>query len=144
MVNCLYKRLLVVVFTLLLLPSCALQIISPYDQQTLAQMTLIAKKVDRHFLALHYLTVDERDFSYFKNSYLDIAVELQALNNRQQIRSINELTSRQVDIAMTLWQQHTEQHQKANSLSNFLTNRYRKQYNRLFLAMIKGEAVKNN
>ena len=73
---------------------------------------------------------------------MDIDVELQALKTRQELRALNELTLKQVNITISLFKQDREQHKKQDTISNFLLKRHRKQYNRLFLAMIKGEEAK--
>lgn len=129
-------------YMLLMLPSCTTTLISDYDQNTVEQMELIAKKIDRLYIELGYIPAQERAFDYVESEYLDIEVELQALKTRQQLRPLNELTLKQVDISLSLFLQDRERHKKLDTISDFLIKRYRKQYNRLFIAMIRGEEIK--
>ena len=135
-------RLITLLLIIVLIPSCALQLISDYDQRSLDQMELIAKKVDRLYLQLEYMAANKRDYHRVAASYLDIDVELQALKTRQQLRAINELALTQVEIAISLWKKGRQRHQQINTVTDFFIKRYRKQYNRLYLAMIKGEESK--
>ena len=129
---------------MLLLPSCALQLVSDFDQQSLKQMELVAKKVNRLFIKLSYLSPEQRNYHQVKSSYMDVDVELQALKTRQQLRPLNELTLKQLNIIISLWQQGRDRHKSANTVSDFLLKRHQKQYNRMFVAMIKGEESKKS
>jgi outer membrane biogenesis lipoprotein LolB len=129
-------------FAALLLSGCSMTFISDYDQATMDEMQLINKKIDRFFLRLSYEDPKERTYRKFKKAYLDIEVELHALKTMQVVRAMNELTVKQVDTALNLWQQERTSHQKNNGISDILIKIHRSQYNRLFMAMIKGEASK--
>lgn len=121
---------------------CTLQLVADYDQSTLQQLELVAKKVDRLYVELSYTPEQQRTYQKVTSQYLDIEVSLEALKTRQQLRALNELTLKQVDITISLFRQDRELHKQRNTVSDFLLKRRRKQYNRLFISMIKGEEAK--
>ncbi len=127
---------------LLLLNACAINQISDYDQKSMDQMESVAMKVDYFFTELSYMPKTQRTYESSKSQYIDIDVELNALKLRQQIRTTNELTLKQVEIAQTLWREDRLSHQKKDTISDFIIKRHRKQFNRVFLAMITGEDSK--
>ncbi len=121
---------------------CALQMVSSFDAQTEQQIMDVAKKVDRFYAQLSELPKEKRTFQFSQSVYLNIEVELSALLMRQKVRELNELTTKQVEITQALWLQDKKQHQQANTISDFLIKTRKQQYQRLFLAMIRGEEAK--
>ncbi|NQZ12672.1 MAG: hypothetical protein HRT35_36435 [Algicola sp.] len=116
--------------------------ISDYDQASMDEMQLVNKKIDRLFISMTYADPKDRGYEQFKAAYLDIDVELNALRTMQAVRPMNELTVKQVDILLNLWKQERAGHQKSKGMSNFIIKLHRSQYNRLLMAMIKGESAK--
>jgi len=140
-----WLKILVVIGSLLILSmasGCALQMVSNFDRQTEQQIMDVAKKVDRFYVQLSELSKEKRTFHFSQSTYLNIEVELSALLMRQKVRELNELTTKQVEITQNLWLQDKKQHQQANSISDFLIKTRKQQYQRLFLAMIRGEQAK--
>jgi maltodextrin utilization protein YvdJ len=140
-----WLKVLVVIGSLLILSmasGCALQMVSNFDMQTEQQIMDVAKKVDRFYVQLSELPKEKRTFHFSLSTYLNIEVELSALLMRQKVRELNELTTKQVEITQNLWLQDKKQHQQANSISDFLIKTRKQQYQRLFLAMIRGEQAK--
>ena len=127
---------------LLFLNACAINQISDYDAQSMNQMQLVAKKVDYFYAQVSYLPKANRTYQQSAKQYLEIEVDLNALKLRQQVRSTNELTLKQVEIAQTLWHEDRLSHQKKDTISDFIIKRHRQQFNRVFLAMITGEDSK--
>jgi hypothetical protein len=143
--NNIYKKmsgLLLALFLISMSSGCSVQLIAEQDEVSLQQMEMLAQEVDHFFTQLLYLPAEKRLYQSSKQGYLAIEVKLNALKMRQEVRSMNELTLKQVDIAIKLWTQDRTRHQTQDQFSNFLIKRYRSQYKRLFLAMIKGEEVK--
>ena len=138
----LFTKAIMLSMTLLLLNACAINQVSDYDAQSLNQMQLVAKKVDYFYAQLSYLPKDKRTYQQSAKQYLEVEVDLNALKLRQQIRSTNELTLKQVEIAQALWSDDRKTHQKKNTISDFIIKRHRQQFQRVFLAMIKGEESK--
>ncbi|WDE10850.1 hypothetical protein [Thalassomonas haliotis] len=125
-----------------LLSGCALQLLSDFDEKSLGGMERIGQKVNRFYLGLSYQAKDERLYKASHNLYVNIEADLEALKSRQMIRPVNELTLKQVEIALKLWREDRLHHKAADTLSDFLIKRRKSQYQRLFLAMIKGEEAK--
>lgn len=131
-----------ILLSALYLAGCSMMFISDYDQASVDQMQLVNKKIDRFFIELEFAEPENRKYSAFKASYVDISVELNALKTMQAVRPMNDLTVKQVDILLDLWKLERTTHQDKDSISNFLIKRHRSQYNRLLTAMIKGEKAK--
>jgi len=142
MINKQNVRASLVALLLMLLSACSLNLISDYDEQSLQDMERIAKQVDMFYAKLLYTSSEQRDYQQFSSDYIHIEVELNALKTRQEIRELNELTLKQVLIAQNLWQQDMQRHKKNDGISDFIAKRHRQQFNRIFLAMIKGEQSK--
>ncbi len=140
-----WLKILLVISSLLILSlssGCALQMVSSFDIQTEQQIMDVAKTVDKFYAQLSELPKEKRTFHFSQSTYLNIEVELSALLMRQKVRELNELTIKQVEITQSLWLQDKKQHQQANSISDFLIKTRKQQYQRLFLAMIRGEQAK--
>lgn len=119
-----------------------LSVISDFDQDSLNQMQLVQKKIDFMFTTLQFSDKSERQFSKFKNMYIDISVEINALKSMQLVRSMNDLTNQQVDTLIKLWQQEHQAHKQKDGMSDIIINLHRSQYRRLMMAIIKGEEAK--
>ena len=128
--------------TLFFLQACSLNMVSDYDQKSLDLAEALATEIDYFFAKLSYIPEKGRIYSESAKSYLDIEVELNALKFRQSSRTNNELTLKQVDIVIKLWKQERVRHEEKNSLNNFLIKRHRRQFNQMFLAIIRGEESK--
>ncbi len=136
----LYQRLLAVILPVLLLCACTSSWLASHDSRSEQMMQELAAQVDGFYLRMQYQK--ERPFSRFQQQYLDIEVQLSALKLAQQMRANNELTLKQVEAALTLWQKDLQAHKKADSLSDFIVQRRRAGWQRLFLALLTGEQAK--
>lgn len=126
----------------ILFSGCALQLISDFDQKSVDQMQNISEKVNGFYLGLSYLKQEQRTYQESAPYYLKVEEKLEALESMQRIRELNELTVKQVEIALSLWRQDRKMHKREGSLSDFIIKRRKSQYQRLFIAMIKGEDSK--
>ncbi len=126
----------------LLLSACSMRLVSEYDVRSLEQMEQIVQKIDFLYLQMENTPKAERAFTRFQNQYLEVMSELNVLHLRQQARESNEQTTKQVKIALDLWQQDLSSHRAKNTLSDFIIKRHRAQYMRLLNAMIQGEQFK--
>lgn len=126
----------------LLLSACSMQIISDYDQASLNKMMQVSSRIDGFYLRLMYQPKEERSYKQFNSQYIDIEVELNALRRMQEYRPMNELTLKQVDIAIDLWLQDKKAHQEKDTVSDFIIKRHREQFTQVFDAMITGELSK--
>lgn len=125
------------------LSGCSLlSVISDFDPASLNQMQLISKKIDRMFITLQYSDKKERQFAKYKSMYIDVAVEINALKSIQMARSSNELTMQQVATLVKFWQEERKAHQTKDTVPDIIIKLHHSQYNRLMMAMIKGEEAK--
>jgi len=137
-----FGGLLLVLFFTSMFSGCSIQLLAERDEVSLQQMEKLAQDVDLLFTQLLYMPPDRRDYQSNAAKYLSVEVKLNALKMRQESRVMNELTIKQLDIAIDLWAQDRKRHEHQNSFTDFMLKRYRSQYKRLFLAMIKGEEAK--
>ena len=131
-----------IVFVVFWLSACSMSLVSQHDSLSQEHMLEVSKKIEALYLALLSAPKEQRDYPLFQQSYLDIQVELSSLKLRQAMRANNALTLRQVETAITLWDQDMQQHKDKNTVSDFILQRHRQQYQALFIAMIKGEQAK--
>lgn len=125
-----------------LISACSMQFISDFDLQSMQDMRRAAKMVDSFYIMLEEVPPEQRTYDNSKEAYAMIKAELNALKLSQEIRPLNELTTKQVQIAIDLWQEDISFHKKYDSMSDFVIGRHRSQFNRLFRAMIQGEQAK--
>lgn len=122
--------------------ACSTSLISDQDPKSLNIMEAVAENVDYMYTKMSYMPVNTRNYNKFSNYYLEIEVKLNALKIRQEMRVMNELTLKQVNIVLQLWRQDRIKHQTKDTLSDFLLKRHKKQYQRLFTTLIKAESAK--
>ena len=122
---------------------CTLQLVADYDQPTLQQLELVANKIDRLLAQLNLMPKQSRSYKAVASQYVDIDVLLQSLKTRQELRALNELALKQVNVTISLFTQDRQLHQQRNTVSDFLLKYRKKQYSRLFISMIEGEESKN-
>ena len=61
-----------------------------------------------------------------------------------EIRALNKESTKQANIALSLWVEDRQIHKKEDSFSNSEAQRHRKQFHRVFTAMASGEDIKKN
>ncbi|MBQ4813112.1 hypothetical protein A7985_21910 [Pseudoalteromonas luteoviolacea] len=138
-------KLVVILATLLILSSqvgCSLHLISEYDRASQQHMLSLMKKIDGFYLHMSNVEPAKRKFSHYSSGYTNIEVEINALLQRQKVRELNELTVKQVEILLELWQQGKLAHKTKDSISDFIIKRRRSEYQRVMLAMVRGEESK--
>ncbi|KZN34758.1 hypothetical protein N480_20965 [Pseudoalteromonas luteoviolacea S2607] len=121
---------------------CSLHLVSEYDRASQNQMLSLMKKIDGFYLHMSNVAPAKRKFSHYTSGYTNIEVEINALLQRQKVRELNELTVKQVEILLELWQQGKLAHKTKDSMSDFIIKRRRSEYQRVMLAMIRGEESK--
>ncbi|PSW07162.1 hypothetical protein [Photobacterium lipolyticum] len=139
--NTFIRKLLFALF-LCFASGCSVQLIADYDHASLSQMEQLAKKIDRFYIGLSYLPIEQRNYESNIKYYMEIDIDLNALKHRQEVRVMNELTMKQVENVIKLWKQDKMSHKKNTIISDFSIKRHSRQYYRLFLSMIKGEEAK--
>ncbi len=122
--------------------SCTVRYVADYDEEVKDEILSISKHIDRFYVQLLNTIEEARTFASVKQQYLDIEVELRGLITRNKIRSKNEESVRQSEIALELWLDDKKTHQESNTVSDFIINQHRDQFQRIFIAMAKGEEAK--
>lgn len=130
------------VFIFLTSSGCSTQIIATYDPQIYDEIVNIAYKVDLFLATIQITPKNERQFKKFEKQYIEIEADLNRLLFRNSIRPLNELSTKQTENAIALWKKEIEGHRKKDKVSNLILKRHRKQYQRVFVAMAKGEELK--
>ncbi|WP_211826685.1 hypothetical protein [Kistimonas asteriae] len=127
---------------LILLSGCSLNLVGPYDPQTTAQLQTIDRKIEYMYLSMHALEESQRHYDRFAKQYLDLDIDIRALERRQERRESNKETLQQVQILAQLWQQDRKIHQQQDGLSDFMIKRRQEQYLRLIDTIMRGELAK--
>ena len=129
----------------IVLSSCRISLIADYDDQIAQQIELTAKKIDKFYLSMLETTNQnetDREFSNFVEEYIDIEVELNALLNRNKVKSLNKNSIRICEITLELWIKYKEEHKKDIRLSDAKIRLNRKNMGDLFYAMMTAEEGK--
>lgn len=121
---------------------CTVQYVAEYDESVKNEIVRIAAQVEMFYADILETNEAERVYENFRDRYISIEVDLRTLLLRNKIRPLNEESTKQTEIALELWIDDKEQHKSENTVSNFIINSHRKQFQRIFIAMAKGEAVK--
>lgn len=126
-----------------LVSGCTVKYVAEYDAAIKDETVAIAKKVDLFWGNLLDTPSDQRQYENFKILYNEIESDIRSLHMKNEIRPLNELSTKQVQNALELWIEDREMHKRENTFSDFLAKRHRQQFVRVFTAIAKGEDVKN-
>lgn len=135
-------KILILLF-LMFLNGCTVKYVAQYDAVIKTEIVETAKKVDMFWGELLDTDSGERTYSNFKSKYNEIESEIRALVMKNEIRALNEASTKQAKIALDLWMEDRKLHKEKNSFSDFQARRHREQFNRVFTAMAIGEDVKD-
>jgi len=122
---------------------CAVRYVADYDASIKNDIAQVAKKVDLFWGRLLDMNVNERKYNKFKDQYNQIESDIRELVMMNEIRSLNKESTMQAKIALELWIEDRTNHKDNDGFSDFEAKRHRKQFNRVFTAMAKGEEAKN-
>jgi len=123
--------------------ACTVKYVADYDASIMDEIIQISKKVDLFWGELLDTPEAERRYEKFRNKYTAIETDIRGLVMRNEIRPINKESTKQANIALDLWIQDRDEHKKNDKFTNFEARRHRKQYQRVFISMAKGEEAKN-
>ena len=130
------------IFISFILFQCTVKYVAEYDATVKEEIVQIAKKVDLFWGNLIDTDINQRSYDLFKDRYNEIETELRGLLMKNEIRPLNEESTKQAQILLDLWIQDKEIHKESNSFSDFEAKRHREQFTRVFTAMAKGEDIK--
>src|SRR5574344_449765 len=126
-----------------LIGGCTVHYVADYDASIKNETIRVAKEVDLFWGNLLDTPSNERQYDKFKVQYNEIETDIRGLLMQNEIRPLNEESTEQAQIALKLWIDDRTSHKKKDSISDFIAALHRSQYNRLFIAIAKGEEAKN-
>lgn len=111
------RRLLATtLFSLLTLASAGcLQLIAPYDDQTVRDIFATARAVDQFYGELLEAPAGKRQYAHFSERYVQIESDLRALVLRNEVRPLNEESTEMAGNILTLWRQKKERHMRSDT-----------------------------
>lgn len=136
---------LIVLFMLLLaglMSGCTIHYVADYDASVKDETLQIAKKVDLFWGKLLDTPAAQRPYSQFQAQYTEIETDIRGLLMKNQVRPLNDISTKQVSNLLELWIEDRDMHKKDDNFSDFLAQRHRKQFVRVFTAIAKGEDAK--
>jgi hypothetical protein len=137
-----YNYWFILVLIVYTISGCRVQYVADYDDNIRNDIISIAEEIDMFYTLLLETTEADRTYESFKEDYLDIEVSLRSLLMQNKIRPLNEESTRQTEIALELWLEDKEVHKEDDTVSDFIINQHRSQFQRIFIAMAIGESVK--
>jgi hypothetical protein len=148
MMNPLYGRkklffVLLLSIVLVVTAGCPFRFVADYDPAIVQEIFRISKKVDMFFGRILETPSVERTYDNFKDTYIEIEADLRTLLRRNEARPLNDSTIKQVNIALKLWLDDKSKHMDKNTVGDFTAKKHRKDFERVFVAMAKGEMAKD-
>src|SRR6266850_8551792 len=92
-----------------------LQLIAPYDDQTVRDIFGAARAVDQFYGELIEAPAGKRHYADFSERYVQIESELRALVLRNEVRPLNGDSTEIARNILTLWRQKKERHKLADA-----------------------------
>ena len=137
-----YNYWFILVLIVYTISGCRVQYVADYDDNIRNDIISIAEEIDMFYTLLLETPEADRTYESFKEDYLDIEVSLRSLLMKNKIRPLNEESTRQTELALELWLEDKEAHKEDDTVSDFIINQHRSQFQRIFIAMAIGESVK--
>ncbi len=127
----------------LTITGCTVKYVAEYDATIKEEIIQVSKKVDLFWGDMLDTPANERKYVKFKDKYNEIEADMRSLVMKNEIRPLNQESTRQAEIVLGLWVEDRELHRKNDSFSDFEAKQHRKQFTRAFIAMAKGEEAKD-
>ena len=108
-------KLLLLFISILLVSSCAIKLVSDYDQDTVNKIVEISKMVDLFYLNLVENESLERNYNKFAEDYKLIEVEIRALTLMNKMRPQNEDSIKNSVNLLTNWIEIKNEHRQSDS-----------------------------
>jgi hypothetical protein len=119
-----------------------LQLIAPYDDQTVRDIFAAARAVDQFYGELLEAPAGKRQYALFSERYVRIESELRSLVLRNEVRPLNEDSTEIARNILALWQQKKERHMKTDSYQTGAANLDRERFADLFKYAVMAEKGK--
>ena len=134
---------LLLALSIIPIESCSVHYVADYDASIKDETFHVAKEVDLFWGNLLDVKSNERQYDKFKSQYNEIESDIRILLMKNEVRSMNNESTQQVQKVLDLWTDDKTQHKQNDSISDFIAKLHRKQYMRMFVAIAKGEEAKN-
>lgn len=135
-------KLIILLTILLIILSCSVKLVSDYDRDTAYKIVEISKMVDLFYMNIFETDSLERNYDKFAEDYKLIEVELRALLMMNKIRPLNEESTEIAESILELWLKYKDAHKERDTYKDAQIKLHQKRFNRNFIAMATGEAVK--
>ncbi|MCK9417866.1 MAG: hypothetical protein M0R70_00635 [Nitrospirae bacterium] len=130
------------ILLVLIITSCSIQLISPYNAETQQATFRCASLVDRFYGTLLEADEQNRQYSKFSDQYVAIESELNGLVLRNKVRSLNQDSTDIAERIAKLWQKYKSRHKNDNTYSTGNAELDRDRLARMFGYAVRAEDAK--
>ncbi len=134
--------IIALLFTMSMVLGCGMLQIADYDSKTAEAVVTTAKSVDIFYGKLLETSPDQREYSSYSDSYVELETELRALVMMNKIRPLNTESTQIAEIILEMWIKYKDAHKTKNEYKDALAKLHRKRFIRLFTAMTVAEEAK--
>lgn len=127
----------------LTISSCTVHYVAEYDAGIKQQIIDTAREIDLFWGELLDTDENERPYAKYAARYNEIEADLRSLVVQNEIRPLNKESTTQAKNALELWVEDRRLHKEQDGFSDFEAKRHRTQFERVFIAMAKGEEAKD-
>ncbi|MDO9577593.1 MAG: hypothetical protein Q7J16_06880 [Candidatus Cloacimonadales bacterium] len=135
-------KLLIILISIILLSSCAVQLVAEYDKDSAYQIIKISKKVDMFFITLREEEPDERQYEKSSSNYIEIEIELRTLIMLNKTRPKNEESTKIAEHILQNWLEFKAVHKQNNGYKDSLLDVDWNTIREQFYALAVAEAAK--
>lgn len=114
-------RLSIFLSILLLLGSCRLTLLPPYEKELVQQIEIVEKKINKFYLEISEKTADKnggRIFPNYVDRYISIETDLNLIYQKNRIRPLNQNSTRIAQITLEIWRKYKKEHRLKNHISD--------------------------
>lgn len=126
--------------------SCTVKWVGDYDAEAATNIQKVAKTTDAFLLSMMLTSSTDdgsRNFDNYAGGYAAIESELVSLRLQNQVRPINEHSSRISEIALEIWLGYLNEHKENDTVSDGILQLNRLYMQDVFKAMLIAEEGKN-
>jgi len=124
--------------------NCSVKLVANYDADTEKQIFDTAKLVDTFYGELLETKESERQYENFSNKYREIETEINMLIMRNEVRSLNEESTKISKNILTLWIKYKERHKEKDTYSTGNAQLERKRFITNFSYALGAEQAKKD
>jgi hypothetical protein len=127
---------------LLLIISCTVKFVAPFDEKTENQIFKTAKLIDTFYGQLLETNESDRKYENFSTQYVEIETEINMLIMRNKVRTLNEESTKISKNILTLWLKYMKRHKEKDTYSSGNAKLERKRFTTNFAYALGAEQVK--